>query len=990
MKGQSPVTNPNHGYGWNDKNPFRDPYPERKYIIMGNEYDKDGSTGSYVNYVDHSSHFELTTMNAGNAEVDFRDMKKKVVEDESDEFVGQSPRRYNPWHRIKPSEEHDWLQNHYFDNHEIFQWLFLTGGLIRTGPEQIWIERHHYNGCADDRGSVSPGQREAVSSFRLTAGSIQMGYSGKYCCDGAQVGGFQQLAILFPGMWKWPSISLGDFEFYKVSDVPPEAPEPWHEIATKPIQSHFNPPDSFDTLQQWLSECKSDHSHCQAENAAQHFRPLRLIHVGTPRGSQEPYLHIVHEGQILSYATLSYCHGSFETDERPIITLSSTNLVSMQTQIKHIELAKSFQDAISITRALSIPYLWIDALCVIQDSPQDRAWEASRKVQYFANAELNIAATASPHAHHGILTPREIARNSVELTGDAAGIGVRPIAEDVFGLIRNMRWFPTRPPLSAQPLTQQSHALLERMSAKRTVHFTDQQMIWQCQTCLIGEDGQIGEDQDRFSQLCSNRPFDIHLREPMREITGANENEHHRDPDTALATPVKGYTGVKYSLDEALIDTSWYDLIEEYTKRSIHEPRDFLPLLSPFAQKIQWQTEGSYLAGLWAMEGQIPFRSLLWYCKNGGAAAHNGSPSWAWSSVVGAVTHPCQYMHRMDHPGARSEWIPPKTQRQRHVLSYPCRNSQIKVLSSKTTPSTDNLLGQVEGGRLEITGLLHNFTGAEEWDFAAERGYSRKDTTRLRSDQLEGHVTGSRKIFYTNAYTAVKSSDEANPEGSEENIEEERREEDDEEKDKHNDEDSKEDENEADDDIHDDGHDTDEDDNTDAQDDASATKDEAETSNTVPNSKSTTPKLLNDDHTFGDRSFTLTLHLDHLSPSSSTTTTMDTPIDWHTTPHLLLLVAEFRDELDSMQRPHITPSDGIWFIILRQRVGGEAESEGEASSKEEAKEGDDGENEEYERIGVAVLRRKSKDTGWGGKGLWGVHSAYEERNGWVRRRVVVV
>jgi hypothetical protein len=82
-------------------------------------------------------------------------------------------------------------------------------------------------------------------------------------------------------------------------------------------------------------------------------------------------------------------------------------------------------------------------------------------------------------------------------------------------------------------------------------------MIWQCQTCLLGEDSQICDnmepDLDKLVDLRKD-PFELALLPPLREITGANENEHDRHPKLTLAAPVKGHTGVKYSLDEALID----------------------------------------------------------------------------------------------------------------------------------------------------------------------------------------------------------------------------------------------------------------------------------------------------------------------------------------------------------------------------------------------------------------------------------------------------
>ena len=125
----------------------------------------------------------------------------------------------------------------------------------------------------------------------------------------------------------------------------------------------------------------------------------------------------------------------------------------------------------------------------------------------------------------GILQPRAITSASTKLADEASDLGIRPLADDIFYLIQVERYlpFPKQSPLSDQPLISKAHAFLERITATRPVHFTDQQMVWQRETCLVGEDGQIGEHRDRFHELGGGRsPFDFYLRPPMREITGAN------------------------------------------------------------------------------------------------------------------------------------------------------------------------------------------------------------------------------------------------------------------------------------------------------------------------------------------------------------------------------------------------------------------------------------------------------------------------------------
>jgi hypothetical protein len=65
-----------------------------------------------------------------------------------------------------------------------------------------------------------------------------------------------------------------------------------------------------------------------------------------------------------------------------------------------------FQDAVLVTRRLNIKYLWIDSLCIIQDSIEDWAREAARMGDIYRHAFLTLFALDSKDCHEGILVER--------------------------------------------------------------------------------------------------------------------------------------------------------------------------------------------------------------------------------------------------------------------------------------------------------------------------------------------------------------------------------------------------------------------------------------------------------------------------------------------------------------------------------------------------------------------------------------------------------
>lgn len=66
------------------------------------------------------------------------------------------------------------------------------------------------------------------------------------------------------------------------------------------------------------------------------------------------------------YAALSHCWGL----ELPCV-LSMDNQTNRLSGIQWTELPQTFQDAIRYFLELGVFYLWIDALCIIQDDPED-------------------------------------------------------------------------------------------------------------------------------------------------------------------------------------------------------------------------------------------------------------------------------------------------------------------------------------------------------------------------------------------------------------------------------------------------------------------------------------------------------------------------------------------------------------------------------------------------------------------------------------------
>jgi len=89
-----------------------------------------------------------------------------------------------------------------------------------------------------------------------------------------------------------------------------------------------------------------------------------------------------------------------------ILTLKSTNIAMLRQNIAFESIFKTFQDAVLIIRNVGLRYLWIDSLCIIQDSPEDWDVEAAQMGGVYENSICAIAASAAQNAHDGCFSTR--------------------------------------------------------------------------------------------------------------------------------------------------------------------------------------------------------------------------------------------------------------------------------------------------------------------------------------------------------------------------------------------------------------------------------------------------------------------------------------------------------------------------------------------------------------------------------------------------------
>lgn len=176
-------------------------------------------------------------------------------------------------------------------------------------------------------------------------------------------------------------------------------------------------------------------------------------------------------GQKGQYAALSYCWGS--PDDIPPPKTTSDNLAERLAGLRMEELPRTFRDALTLSYKLGIQYLWIDSLCILQDSTTDWEKESLRMGDYYAGAQLVIGAAASEHPQGGFLQ-HHVGSDVVDLpyfdaSGRSAGIVHAELG---------------RPGADKSPyvttLASRGWTFQEDILARRIVFFTKHSIVWRC------------------------------------------------------------------------------------------------------------------------------------------------------------------------------------------------------------------------------------------------------------------------------------------------------------------------------------------------------------------------------------------------------------------------------------------------------------------------------------------------------------------------------
>ena len=367
-------------------------------------------------------------------------------------------------------------------------------------------------------------------------------------------------------------------------------------------------PQAWQFIKSCIGECDAHHgSKCARRVTA---FPRRVIDVEDPEISPDVKLQFWDEAtERDSYIALSYCWGTGSGYHQ--LTTTSDSFEKHRKKINLSDLSQTIQDAITVTRNLGQRYLWVDALCIIQDSDEDKKSQMAIMGEIYSSAYLTISAVGASGCDKGFLTSQQDPYFEVPYrASDGCIYRMLMVRSDEEN--KRVQCAITQ----GSPLNERGWCFQETILSSRILFFTNIQPYWRCA---------------HSSKHAGGMPFKIFF-----STTGIWQIQ----------------VRVKDIIRTGSVAPHWLSIALLYSKRMFTNWDDRQPAIISLAKRLQSYTGDKYLAGHWR-SSFIP--DLLWAPRKYGGSEQErplsdypgtkydrsswSAPSWSWMSFHGPINY---------------------------------------------------------------------------------------------------------------------------------------------------------------------------------------------------------------------------------------------------------------------------------------------------------------------------------------------------------------
>jgi hypothetical protein len=333
-------------------------------------------------------------------------------------------------------------------------------------------------------------------------------------------------------------------------------------------------------LKFWLNQCKNHQ--CLPGHHSQNPLPegLRLIDVQN-NCIVRPKTHV-------NYCVLSYVWGDILQP-----SLTSHNTLESQDSLKALDLPRTILDAIALCRDIGCQFLWVDSLCIVQDSADDKHRQILTMADVYSQSFLAIIAAAGDDANAGLPPYGNPGRNlnlSYLVRRSSKGSFVASLSPQIAAEeIAKSTW-------ASRGWTLQEYAL-----SRRVLFFTGSYTFLRCEKGLQCEDFGLGFSRCFDEDLRWDLPLPPFYRRTL-------ETDRH------------------YS-------STFSQLLAEFVRRNLRYDEDILSAFTGILARMEYSI-GNHIWGLPSKEFGA---ALQWITHMPFPSVERvGFPSWSWAGWIHA------------------------------------------------------------------------------------------------------------------------------------------------------------------------------------------------------------------------------------------------------------------------------------------------------------------------------------------------------------------
>ncbi|KAK6615855.1 heterokaryon incompatibility protein [Botrytis cinerea] len=396
----------------------------------------------------------------------------------------------------------------------------------------------------------------------------------------------------------------------------------------------------------------------------------------------------------LGYVSLSHSWGPSPDPSAPLggrvgAVLTESNLALWRVDLPLDDLPLTFRHAIIVCVSLGFQYIWIDSLCIIQDSLEDWKEQSAMMRDVYKFAWLNIAALSTASDYEGFINEYRDPRVEFGFRASFASILGHDLGQQnadngdclLLSGVAKLLWnFSSDIPgntVSNAPLFKRAWVYQERSLARRTLAFAKNSVYWAC-------DEHTGGEQPEWSGIeGSSLRRTLHS---VRETSALNPPSEEQ-----LLRLLKEF------------ETTWQSTVASYTRCKLTKSIDKLIAVSSVAQELAEMMPQRYLAGLY--DFNLVYQ-MTWVNIDGRTTpprkrvgdSEYVAPSWSWASVEAPIH---KYIITASGVSPKYESTPGTKQ---FVLA--------NVLAADVALETEYLFGLVKAGWMRIRGRLNRVTAS--------------------------------------------------------------------------------------------------------------------------------------------------------------------------------------------------------------------------------------------------------------------------------------